>query len=128
MTVMPIPRLMGSPALEPKNMLPKSLPHSVISIHVSQLTHARISAAEATRDNTIMCGKRREKPNFGKWNSFVILSPHELGLLESYFEGLFSFDESRICRHFNEMHVNCEEMILSNDVPLEIFGFRDIWA
>jgi hypothetical protein len=77
-------------------MLPRSLPHSVISIHVSQLTHDRISAAEATRDNTIMCGKSWEKPKFEKGNFLAFCLHTILGILESYFEGLFSFNKLRI--------------------------------
>jgi hypothetical protein len=59
---------------------------------------------------------------------------------KSYFKGVFSFDESRICMASyvlqihprklaskKDAHETCEKMwLLSKIVPLETFGFRDI--
>jgi hypothetical protein len=67
---MPIPRLIASPVLDPKNIEEMSLPHEVISCHVSQLTQARIIDPEAVRNKPAIFGKRWLRPSFTRIDSF----------------------------------------------------------
>jgi len=95
---MPIPRLMASPVLEPKNIRTMSLSHEVMSYHVNQPIQVRINDPKAIKNKPTKFGNRWLNPDFARKDLFGNFYP----ITDSRYLNLdlfkpYRFDETKIC-------------------------------